>query len=107
MSTAKINVAVYTAGLFPEFSTIDGGLESLQAIVGGYIERLPMHEGLSLVCNEDGQMRGLPVSHVALMQWGVWQPIAGPFFVCRIAGADFASLKPDDPDRLLKYLRPV
>lgn len=40
-------------------------LAELQAMVGGYIQAVPLPDGRYLVCNEDGKRLGLPVNETA------------------------------------------
>lgn len=40
-------------------------LESLQAVVGGYIEFLRFQDGSMMVVNEEGRLHGLPLNAVA------------------------------------------
>lgn len=42
------------------YKTIDNSLESLQAYVGGYIEAVSIGHGVTVICNEDGRLIGLP-----------------------------------------------
>ena len=39
---------------------IENTLESLQGIVGGYIETVTMGNGVVMICNEEGRNIGLP-----------------------------------------------
>jgi hypothetical protein len=57
---AGIRVVVCRTGQGPVEETIDGGLESMQKLVGGYIEMVHLGGGISAVCNEEGIMLGLP-----------------------------------------------
>lgn len=50
--------------------SINNDLESLQHMVGGYIEMLTLCSDLVVICNEDGRLMGLP-------------------HCCTIAGVDF------------------
>lgn len=107
-----IDVAIYKAGapLF-EQQSIDNGLEAMQAIVDGYIEAVPLPNGLMLICNEEGNLRGLPtgfaVARAVSAEHAAWTAICGDFLVCRTKGAEFASLKRDDYVQLLTFVRPV
>jgi hypothetical protein len=91
----KINAAVFIAGCdFPTFREIDDDLSSLQALVGGYIEAVPLdgylkavQTGLTLICNEDGKQMNLPANRQV-----PGDVIAGTFFIIRTAGEDFASI---------------
>ena len=46
----------------PYEKEIEGGLESMQAVVGGYIQAIYPFEDdeLALICNEEGKLLGLP-----------------------------------------------
>ena len=49
-------------------------LEALQAMVDGYIERVPNWDALAgepcvVYCNEEGLIDGLPVNHSATVMW--------------------------------------
>ena len=41
---------------------IDGSLQTMQGIVGGYIEVTKLTQGINIVCNEDGLLKELPVN---------------------------------------------
>ena len=42
---------------------IDGSLESMQQIVGGYIEAIyPFDDPVAIICNEEGKLNGLPLN---------------------------------------------
>lgn len=62
------------------------GLAELQAMVGGYIEVIPLSEGRLMALNEDGKLRGLPVNReataVALPFLGAGDFIVGDALVC-------------------------
>jgi hypothetical protein len=79
----KITVAVYRVSedgtLFPPtVESIDASLESMQKVVGGYIELVRGPMGLDLWCNEEGLLMNLPIQHRA-----GFQPLAGNFFLAR------------------------
>lgn len=55
--------------------TAPPSLETLQEIVGGYIEAVPYFnsyggEPCVAFCNEEGKLDGLPVNEVATAAWG-------------------------------------
>lgn len=56
----KINVYVKEPGKEPEKRTIPNTLEALQEIVGGYIETFRVASDLTIICNEEGRLLGLP-----------------------------------------------
>ena len=45
---------------FGEEATIPNTLKALQEAVGGYIETVTLDNGLVLICNEEGNLLGLP-----------------------------------------------
>ncbi len=75
---------------------IDDSLESLQALVGGYIETIWLSDDVILVVNEEGKLQNLSTNFVVLAGSGVGVEIldtivGDAFFVSR-AGEDFVSL---------------
>ena len=54
----------------PKTVEIDGSLESMQKLVGGYIESIyPFEDGeICLVCNEEGKLEGLPLAFTTSSQ---------------------------------------
>ena len=77
----------------PEVKEIKRGLESLQAVVGGYIEAIyPFDDEVALVCNEEGKLNGLPVSMALVNNGQLVEMIAGTCFICGIDKDDFCSL---------------
>ena len=77
----------------PALTEINGTLESMQKIVGGYIEVLyPFDDPIALVCNEEGKLLGLPLNRGLRGGCGqLYDAIAGTFF---LSGA------PPDTDHL-------
>jgi hypothetical protein len=74
----------------PEYITeIDNTLEALQKAVGGYIETVGLENGLVLICNEEGKLRGLtPNRYIRPLR----DTICGTFLICGTDGEDFCSL---------------
>lgn len=66
----KIRVYIKAPGKEPELKEIENTLESLQQIVGGYIETVTLADNAVIICNEEGRLRDLP-------------------FNCHIFGGDF------------------
>lgn len=62
----------------PMIYRIDGDLASMQQTVGGYIETVPLGDGLVLVCDEEARLKGSPPNRVID---GI--VICGAFFICR------------------------
>lgn len=73
------NVIMHTDGTVTPVTPKEGKtyqLEELQALVGGYIELLPLEQNRYAVVNEDGMLHGLPVNPGASLLLG--QFIVGP-----------------------------
>jgi hypothetical protein len=47
-----------------------GHLDGLQAAVGGWIEYVPTEQDVTLYCNEEGKIEGLPANRVATAAFG-------------------------------------
>lgn len=54
-------------------------LDEVQGLVGGYVELIGLPEGLSMLVDEDGRMKGLPLNQGASLLAGV--PIVGTALV--------------------------
>lgn len=54
--------------------SIENTLEAMQALVGGYIEVVPIGSGYLAICNEEGRIHNLPRNALGLY---------GTCFVCR------------------------
>lgn len=44
----------------PRIEDIENTLQTLQKLVGGYIETVTLHNNVILICNEEGKLQGLP-----------------------------------------------
>ena len=63
----------------PRMASITGDLNSLQQVVGGYIEAVyPYDDPVAIVCHEEGKLIGLPLNR-KLEDYDI---IAGTFIVC-------------------------
>ena len=65
---------------------IDDGLESMQKVVGGYIQAIYPFEDteLALICNEEGKLTGLPFNRALRDENGnIYDVVVGTFFLCR------------------------
>ena len=92
-----MKILLVKAGCKPVAKTIDGTLESMQAMVDGLIEVLyPFDDEVALVCNEEGKLRGLPLNRgLCDCETGeLIDIIAGDFFLCGAPAdaEDFTSL---------------
>ena len=91
----------------PYVLNINPSLESMQRIVGGYIQAIyPFEdEGIALVCNEEGKIYDLTPNRYLFNEYG--EPvelIVGNFFIC---SAPFESENFEDiPEKLIeKYIK--
>ena len=76
----------------PRMANITGDLNSLQQVVGGYIEAVyPYDDPVAIVCHEEGKLIGLPLNR-KLEDYDI---IAGTFIVCGLGEEDFDSLTPE------------
>ena len=80
----RIDVLYIEPGKYPKTITINDTLEEMQHLVGGYIEEYsPFDDDVSIVCNDEGKLHGLPLNRA------VYDPdkgdlidiIAGSFFI--------------------------
>ena len=87
----------------PEVREIDGSLESMQKVVGGYIQALyPFNDPVALVVNDEGKLLNLPANRGLRDEKGrIYDILCGTFFICG-APADcdyFTSLTPEQVER--------
>lgn len=57
---SNITVLVKKPGCAPVIDVIPNTLESLQELVGGYIESVTFASDAAVICNEEGLLMGLP-----------------------------------------------
>lgn len=78
----------------PELIEMPNELEAMQAIVGGYIEVMPLADDVAIVCNEEGKMNGLPLNRPIFYDGEIVDIIAGTFFITGddISIGEFVSL---------------
>lgn len=87
-------------GKNPRVEDIKNDLETLQGLVGGYIEAVNAGQGICLVCNEEGKINGLPANF----------PIGNDFivgtavFVAYGKDGEFADLTDDQIAALTNFL---
>lgn len=76
-----MRVIIALPGKPAETREIDNTLESLQKLVGGYIEVLSpvWFEDMALICNEEGKLLGLPPNRIIKSDI-----IAGPLIIAGI-----------------------
>lgn len=99
-----MKVLIVEPGKYPSRAEIDGGLQSMQKIVGGLIQPIyPWEDCAALVCNDEGKLMGLPLNR-SLENYDI---IAGTFFICGVGEEDFCSLTDAQMERYKnKYRMP-
>ena len=102
MSERKITVVVVEPGNKPKIETISASLEGMQKRVGGYIQAIyPFEEEVAIICNEEAKLEGLPLNRsLSTAELGIYDIIAGTFFIARCNGERFGSLS---DEQQLKY----
>lgn len=90
----KLKVIIVEPEKIARVAEIEKSLESMQKVVGGCIEALyPFDDYVAIVCNEEGKCNGLPLNRgISTEEYGLYEIIAGTFFICGCDGADFSSL---------------
>lgn len=85
-----MKVLYYPVGKNPEILEVDNDLDSLQVLVEGYIEQIPLikEKKIFLYCNEEGNIRNLPLNRFVN---GIG--IKGNFFICQTSGDSFSDLE--------------
>ena len=84
----------------PYEKEIQGTLEEMQAIVGGYIQAVyPFEDPVAVACNDEGKLMGLPYNRLLKDDTGrPYDVLCGTFFVAGLGEENFTSL----PDRLME-----
>ena len=79
-----MKIVLVEPGKAARLAEIQGGLASMQEVVGGYIQSLyPWEDPVALICNDEGKLLGLPLNRVLrLDDGGIYDVIAGAFFLC-------------------------
>ena len=88
----------------PEVREIDGSLKSMQEIVGGLIQPIPLIGDFDtvLVCHDEGKLLKLPANRGLRDENGkIYDIVCGTFFICGVpADSDsFTSLTPKQIER--------
>lgn len=82
-----------------EIIEIKNELEPMQKFVGGYIEVVPMPNGLVIVCDEEGRLKNYPHS-VDITVNNQTASFVGNVFVCGTDGEEFRGLSDDEIDNM-------
>lgn len=104
-----MKVVLLEPGKIAKITEIDGSLEGMQKVVGGYIEAFyPFEEEVCMVCNEEGKLIGMSLNRSIKDEDGkIFEIIAGPCFICDCSGENFGSLSEEQAGRYKeKFLLP-
>ena len=85
MEEGKLKVMLVRPMRKPVMIEIDDSLEAMQKVVGGPIEEYaPFDDDVSIICNEEGLLLGLPLNRATEFdELGlVRNAVAGDFFLC-------------------------
>ena len=80
----RIEVLYIEPGKYPRTITINDTLEEMQHLVGGYIEEYsPFDDDVSIVCNDEGKIHGLPLNRAIYNEktGELMDIVAGSFFI--------------------------
>ena len=89
-----MNVLMVEPGKAPYETQIGSDLQSMQALVGGYIQAVyPFEQPVALVCCESGKLDGLTLNRALRDSDGdIYDIIAGTFFIAGLGESDFTDL---------------
>lgn len=84
-------------------------LDSLKALVGGWLEPLYMWApGLVLICDEEGRLKKDNEAHfLAATRSAGLVAVRGDFFVCRHKGGKFVNVKTEDLPVIQREILPI
>ena len=85
----RIRVIVKNPGEAPEEREVPNTLEALQALVGGYIEAVPLARDAVILVNEAGKLRGMAPNVLFL-----GDVLVGPVVIVGVRGEEFADVPP-------------
>lgn len=100
----RIQVVLCEPGKKARVTTILNNLESLQKMVGGYIEAVyPFEDSVAIVCNEEGKINGFELNRSLRDENGkIYDILAGSFLVVGLSEEDFASLSKEHQEKYCK-----
>ena len=89
-----MNVLMVEPGKAPYEAQIGDDLQSMQALVGGYIQAVyPFEQPVALVCCESGKLDGLTLNRALRDADGdIYDIVAGRFFIVGLGQNDFTDL---------------
>ena len=102
-----MNVLMVEPGKAPYETQIGDDLQSMQALVGGYIQAVyPYEEPVALIANESGKLDGLPLNRALRDSDGdIYDIVAGNFFIAGLGENDFTDLPHELAERFAEQFR--
>ena len=102
-----MNVLMVEPGKAPYETQIGDDLQSMQALVGGYIQAVyPYEEPVALIANESGKLDGLPLNRALRDSDGdIYDIIAGNFFIAGLGQNDFTDLPHELAEQFAEQFR--
>ena len=107
--TEKMTVLIVRPAEKPEVVEIEHTLETLQGIVGGYIDRAyPFFDddNAAIIFNDEGKINGCRLNRVLYDEDGdIYDVVAGTFIVAGLTTEDFGSLTEEQLKKYAKRFR--
>ena len=102
-----MNVLMVEPGKTPYETQIGDDLQSMQALVGGYLEAVyPFEQPVALVCRESGKLDGLTLNRALRDADGdIYDIVAGRFFIVGLGESDFTDLPHELAERFAEQFR--
>ena len=102
-----MNVLMVEPGKAPYEMQIGSDLQSMQALVGGYIQAVyPYEEPVALIANESGKLDGLPLNRALRDADGdIYDIVAGKFFIVGLGQSDFTDLPHELAEQFAEHFR--
>ena len=102
-----MNVLMVEPGKAPYETQIGDDLQSMQALVGGYIQAVyPFEQPVALVCRESGKLDGLTLNRALRDADGdVYDIVAGKFFIVGLGQSDFTDLPHELAEQFAEQFR--
>ena len=102
-----MNVLMVEPGKAPYETQIGSDLQSMQALVGGYIQAVyPIEQPVALVCNEYGKRDGLPFNRALRDSDGdIYDIVAGNFFIAGLGESELTDLPHELAEQFAEQFR--
>ena len=102
-----MNVLMVEPGKAPYEMQIGSDLQSMQALVGGYIQAVyPYEDPVALIANESGKLDGLPLNRALRDADGdIYDIVAGSFFIVGLGESDFTDLSHELAEQFAEQFR--